>query len=1167
MRDEAGNGALPIVGIGASAGGLEALRALVGAIPVGADVCHVVIQHLSPDHPSIMHQLLSAHTELAVRQIEDGDPVRTDTVYIAPPGRLVDVEGDRFVLSDREGRLDGHLPIDHFFRALAEVRGRDAYCVVLSGTGSDGTEGLKAVKGVGGFAIVQESGGARFPGMPDSAVATGMVDFVLPAVEIPRRIVEIVHHRMGLDGEATRERLSGEIEGRLHEITGIVAEAVGHDFSSYKPGTLVRRIERRMSLLRVGTVDGFLARLDADPEEARRLGQEFLIGVTRFFRDAEAFGVLRERVVVPTLERDRPTVRVWVPGCSTGEEAYSIAMLFLEEMERQHDRRPLQVFGTDIDLPALMHARHGLYGPGAVEKMPPERRDAFFVFEAGQFRAVPRLREACVFAPHNLIQDPPFSRLDLISCRNLMIYLSAELQAQVIPRFHFALREGGHLFLGPSEGLAGEDVLFKVEDRAARIFRRNDAAPTRYTPLNERPRRPMALGEAVAPGQVPPGLEISRETQAEQVFLREHAAPFALVSSTGEVLYLSQAMTRFVRPARGAPSPEIDAYLARDLRVPVRAALAEAVQTAGRIETPNVPAEIEGRRRLFDVAVSPVEGDKRTFLLALTEVRVRDTGALDETLSRREASDRDVLESEVSALRKQLSATLQEAETSSQELKSSNEELLSMNEELQSSNEELETSREELQSINEELETVNAELRENNAQLLRANSDLKNLFEATDAAVLFLDPQMCVRNFTPPTARLFGIKPRDVGRPISDLSSRVAYPELEADAEEVGRTLGAVEREVAVEATGEVYALRIRPYRTTDDRIDGFVLTFFEITSRKRAERELERQRLELARQYGELETLYDTTPVGLALHDRELRHIRINKRLADINGLPIEEHIGRTPKELLPDIEARVEELIRGVLETGEPALGVEIHGTTPADPAAPRDWLGDYYPVFSEGEVFAVGVCVREVTHEKRMLEDITAANEQQRILLGELQHRVRNTLATVSAISRFLIKGADSAEAFQKRLAERLQAMSRTHEALSETNWTTVSLRELLRREARPYGGEADVLRVEGPDVELGPEQALNLGLALHEMMTNAAKYGALSTPDGRIEVRIAREGDGRLRLEWAEAGGPEVSPPQDQGGFGTLLLGRMLGPGLGGEVEIDPRPSGMRYVITF
>ena len=361
--------------------------------------------------------------------------------------------------------------------------------------------------------------------MPDSAIATGLVDFVLPALEIPRRIAEIVHHRTGFDDEDARARLRGAIEGRLGEIAEILAEAVGHDFSAYKPGTLVRRIERRMSLLRVGSLDAFVARLDGEPEEARRLGQEFLIGVTRFFRDPDFFETLRERVVVPTLERDRPTVRVWVPGCSTGEEAYSIAILFTEEMERRGDRRPLQVFGTDIDLPALVHARQGLYGPGALEPMPARRREAFFTAEGGGFRAVPRLREACVFAPHNLVQDPPFSRLDLISCRNLMIYLSAELQARVVPRFHFALREGGHLFLGASEGLAGEDALFEVTDRPSRIFRRDDAAAARYTPLNERPRRPTALGGA-APSAAP---ATTREARAEQAFLREHAAPFALV--------------------------------------------------------------------------------------------------------------------------------------------------------------------------------------------------------------------------------------------------------------------------------------------------------------------------------------------------------------------------------------------------------------------------------------------------------------------------------------------------------------------------------------------------------------------------------------------------------------------------------------------------------------
>lgn len=1270
----------PVVGIGASAGGLEALQELVDRISSDSGASYVLVQHLSPDHDSIMDQLLQAHTRLKVRQIEDGMELEPDAIYVNPPGSEVSIEGMTLRLHDRPA--SGHLqaPIDRFFRALADQHGRNAYCVILSGTGSDGTEGLRAIKGAGGIAIVQESGNARFPGMPNSAAATGQVDFILRAADIPARLDDIIRHRTRLNSEADREAIQSEIESRLPEVVKVLERNYDHDFSEYKPGTLVRRIERRMSLQRLRSVDTYLNRLGEDEEEAQRLFQDFMIGVTRFFRDEENFDALGKLVIEPLIEKRPDSIRAWVPGCSTGEEAYSVAILLIEAMRKADMQIPLQVFGSDIDISALSHAREGLYRTGAVDTLPERILKEYFREEEKGWRTIPLLREICVFAPHNLIQDPPYSRLDLITCRNLMIYMSSDLQKRVIPRFHFALQPGGELMLGPSEGLAGEDELFEVIDKTHKIFRRNDDAPVHYTALADR-RPKERFGRTPQPKVIPP-LDTAnraqydqqnREKQAERAFLHDFAAPFALISRKGVVTYLSREMTRFARPAHGAPSTQIESFLAEELRLPVRGTIAEAAASGELAEVRNIVVPDDGENRLFDISVSPVDDRTDQLLLVLHPVRFRSEDDAVASVKARKSEDRFMLERELASVRDQLSRLQHEYETSTQEADSSHEELLSMNEELQSSNEELETSREELQSINEELETVNAELTENNRQLVRANSDLKNLFESTDLATLFLDRSLSVRSFTPATTRLFGIKDRDIGRPIRDLSSRIDYPELEEDAEQVQRSLQMIEREVTIAATDETFILRIRPYRTTDDRLDGYVLAFYDISERKRAEEQLARNERDLAKQYSELETLYDTTPVGLSLMDRELRWLRINQELADINGFPVEAHIGKRQEELIPDIDKRIADQMRHIFETGEAVRGIRVEGYTPKDPERLRHWIVDYYPVKSGDEVFAIGTCVREVTEEYALTRDLAqsearlraaatqnpihfvqvdhhgqivwaegglpglptqkdtprpirdelpddvnavidaqiAANrddnlpkvfdirltvgdaplsyqvnldrfrqgpveddyilvftdvterraleDRQRVLLSELQHRVKNTLATVSAIARFLVAGADTPETYRQRLDERLSAISRTHDLLTNADWKGATLAEIVEIESAAYADKPDErIHLSGDRLTFSPREAVSIGMGIHELLTNAAKYGALSTEDGEIHIHTENR-DGR-HLTWRERNGPTVVEPEDEG-FGSFLIQKVLRAELQAEIEMEFKRGGL------
>ena len=572
----------PIVGIGASAGGLEALKELVRAIPNDSGIAWVVVQHLAPDQPSLMDKLLGEHADVPVERIVDEGAIEADHVYIIPPGPFLEIAQGRFRLVEHEREEGVRTPIDRFFASLAEAIGRRAFAV-LSGTGSDGTTGVRSIKENGGVALVQDSGSARFPGMPDSAAATGLVDFVLRADDIPGRIIEIVEHRARIEADVGREGFLDEIEARLDEFLDPLEDEVGNSFSGYKPGTLVRRIARRMTLLRQRSIDGYVRTLAQREEERRLLAQDFLIGVTQFFRDPDCFDAVRREVLRPLLDTDVSSFRVWVPGCSTGEEAYSLAITIRELAEETGDRRSWKIFGTDIDHDALRHARSGRYPEASLEGMGAERREAFFNHSEEYWSVSPRVKEMCVFAPHNVLQDPPFSNLDLVSCRNVMIYLSSDSQESLLPRFHYALNPGGFLWLGPSETVGKSDRYFRTVNRQARIFRRDDRATIGYSALGQpQPRRrtaPQAGNAFSLPS--PKGKRTQEDIVAtsEDAFMKRFAPAFATIGRSDDFLYVSDAMAAFVKPSRGATSTALDDFLAPELRLPVHSALDEARET------------------------------------------------------------------------------------------------------------------------------------------------------------------------------------------------------------------------------------------------------------------------------------------------------------------------------------------------------------------------------------------------------------------------------------------------------------------------------------------------------------------------------------------------------------------------------------------------------------
>ncbi|MFP7673994.1 PAS domain-containing protein [Marivita sp. S0852] len=971
-----------LVGIGASAGGLEALQQFVQAIPKDSDIAFVIVQHLAPDHPSIMDKLLAAHAKVDVRQIQDGDPIQADVVHVIPPGPFLEISDGRFKLHDHAREEGVRTPIDRFFTSLANESGRKAFGIVLSGTGSDGTLGVRAIKSAGGATMVQESKSARFPGMPDSAAATGLVDFVLRPSDMPDRILDILDYREQLESGTSGEDINEDILSALDDLLDLLDPEQQHGFKDYKPPTLVRRVQRRLSLLRQPSVEKYIEKLKSDPEERNTLIRDFLIGVTEFFRDPEIYDIVRKRAIRDIVASDAESLRVWVPGCSTGEEAYSLAIVFLEEMARQDRKRPLQIFGTDVDINALRHARIGAYTKSALTHVSDTQLNQYFSKDNGSYRIISAIREICVFAPHNLLRDPPFSRLDMISCRNVMIYLTGDAQKTVLPRFHYGLVPKGILLLGPSETLGRNDDLFESIDRNARVFRRNDSTKPRFTALDGSPMsrgisRPLPIkvpqslsnGDAILPQTL--------EQRAEQTFLQQHASPFAVVDARGGIQYLSEAMTRFVRPVSGAPEMTTDSLLSRELRLPVHAVLSESRDTGTQAEVQNVVVERDGTTHLFDISAAPMPEGSGGHLVVLHEVRQREGHEI--TLDADQAASAAVVQRELTLANRRLETVEREFASATQEAQSANEELLSMNEELQSANEELETSREELQSINEELETINAELTENNRQLSRANSDLKNFLESTDIATLFLDADLRVRRFTPALSELYGVRERDLGREIADLAARVDYPELAEDAAHVLETLQPFEREVHVPKTRQSFQVQVKPYRTIDDRLDGTVITFIDITRRKHNEQQLKDNARVLREQYAELETLYDSTPVGLSLMDRELRWLRINSELAAINGFPVEDHIGVRQSDLIPDIDSRISDIQMQVLTTGDAIRGIEVTGETPAEPGVSREWIVDYYPIKDGDETFAVGTCVREITDARRMEREAVAASKR--------------------------------------------------------------------------------------------------------------------------------------------------------------------------------------------
>jgi len=842
----------PIVGIGASAGGLAAFEAFFSGMPNDVDpgMAFVLVQHLAPDHKSILSDLIRRYTRMQVFEVEDGMVVKPNCAYIIPPNYdMAFLQGSLHLLEPVAPRGQ-RLPIDYFFHSLADDQHENAIGIVLSGTGSDGTLGVRAIKDAGGMVMAQSTASSEFDGMPHSAIATGLVDYQLPPAEMPAQLIAYAAHAFG---KLPRSGMPAtpKIEGALKKIFVLLRAQTGHDFSQYKPSTIYRRIERRMAVHQIETIDAYVKYLQQTPPEVEALFRDLLIGVTNFFRDPEAFKVLEEQVI-PKLFAAKPagsTVRVWSTGCSTGEEAYSLAILLIERMEALKLGYTVQVFATDIDSRAIAAARVGLFPSSIAADLSPERLARFFTLEPGgqTYRIHKGIRDMLVFSEQDLIKDPPFSKLDLISCRNLLIYLDANLQKKLIPLFHYALNPGGRLFLGSSEGVGEFDSLFTVLDRKAKLYhRKEDLLGGQRTTLS----RFMAPVKATDESLPSRGAQKSafpmkmplRELM-EQALLRHIAPASALVNASGDIVYLHGRTGMYLEPASGEAGIQNILKMAREgLRPSLSTALHHAVATQTTSFANNLRVKTNGHYTQVNVSVHPVTTagigapDAPLYLVMLedtpTDLEIAVTAADGSQATTAPDAQRriDALTQELRAKDEYLQSTHEELESSNEELKSSNEEMQSVNEELQSTNEELETSKEELQSVNEELATVNSELQTKVVDLSRANNDMNNLLAGTGVGTVFVDFQLRILRFTPAARAIINLIVADVGRPVAHIvSNLVGYSTLVTDIKAVLNTLVPIEREVQT-PEGQWYTLRIQPYRTLDNVIEGAVISFVDIT-------------------------------------------------------------------------------------------------------------------------------------------------------------------------------------------------------------------------------------------------------------------------------------------------------------------------------------------------
>lgn len=832
------NNTPPIIAIGASAGGLEAIEQLISGVPANCGAAFVVIQHLDPTHEGILPELLQRITLMHVTRARQGCKVKADCVYVIPANKDMSIKQGKLQLIPPIAPRGLRLPIDVFFTALAADQHEQAVGVILSGMGSDGTVGLRAIKENAGLTLVQTPDSAKFDAMPKSAIDAGLADIVATPNALWGNIASYLQHGKYISSEPT---LSIKSQSGIEQIIGLLRAHTGNDFSLYKKNTLYRRIERRMSVHQIDTIKQYVHYLQENTQELTLLFNELLIGVTQFFRDTAVWEQLKNQAI-PALLAEYPMgkeLRAWIPACSTGEEAYSLAMVYKEIITQcglEHNFK-LQIFATDLDADAIEKARQGVYPDSISSDISPERLQRFFVPEDGGYRVNKDIREMVIFAQQNIILDPPFTKLDLLSCRNLLIYLDPDCQKKLIPLFHYALTEHGILLLGNAETIGDFTDFFTAFDGQCRLYRRIDQSlsildidfPSKYFPVAN-----------MISSETPPATPtVNMQSQVEQLLLQHYSPAAVLINAEGDILYIHGRTGKYLEPAVGKANLNIYAMAREGLRHELPAAIKLAQQQADAVLLTGLTIDAQ-TINLNVQAINKPENLKTTLILIFTDV------ATPKPRKRRRNTPTAELQSVLDDLQKaraQNQSLQEQMQTSQEEIKSSNEELQSTNEELQSTNEELTTSKEEMQSLNEELQTVNAELQAKVNDLSWVNNDMKNLLDSMEIATIFLDDKLNIRRFTSHATHLFKLIASDIGRSLSDIVTRLDYPQLHQDAQTVLRTLVFIEKQIETD-NNQWFKVRIMPYRTQDNVIDGVVITFIDISETKQLEAQLQAHKI-----------------------------------------------------------------------------------------------------------------------------------------------------------------------------------------------------------------------------------------------------------------------------------------------------------------------------------
>jgi len=1183
---------------------------MLRALPDDTGMAFVLVQHLDPTHASMMKEILGRVTRLPVRQVEHGMEIRPNHVYVIPPGTDMVISDGVLELSPRrEGGQ--HHPIDLFLRSLAEVQGHKAIGVVLSGTGTDGTLGLEEIKAGGGITFAQD-GTAQQDSMPRNAITAGCVDFVLPPEKIAEEIVRIARHPYVGPPVKKRHDQPATVEVDLGPVLELLCKGTGVDFGQYKFNTLYRRITRRMVLNRMEGLRDYVRFLRESPEEVEALFQDVLISVTGFFRDPEAFEAVKTRVFPRlTKERRHEPLRIWVLGCSTGEEAYSLAIAFTEFTELAGKSIPLQVFASDLNGAGIEKARAGIYQKNIVSDVSPERLRRFFSEQDGSYRISKSIRDLCVFARHNVLTDPPFSRIDFVSCRNMLIYLEPAIQQKIVPIMHYALQPKGFLWLGSSETIGSYRDLFDLEDPKHKLYSRKPS-PARLPihPAPVRSRKTNGHGRPHEPGNGP--LEVQKE--ADRILLAKYAPSGVLVDHDLEILQFRGDTGMYLTPAPGRASHNLLKMLREGLLVAVRGAIARARKEMTPVREVDLRVRSNGGHRPVDVEVLPIKSPSGTlhFLIlfhphapeAVPPSGTKPRKPLPSPAESSEEVERDQarVKQELAATREYLQSVIEQQEAANEELQSANEEVQSTNEELQSINEELETSKEEIQSSNEELATVNDELQNRNAELSQSNNDLMNLLSSVKMAIVMVGHDFRIRRFTPIAQKMLNLIPADVGRPFSDIKLNVDVPDLEQLLVQTVETVTGTERLVQ-DREGHWYSLRLRPYRTFENKVEGAVIVFIDVDDLKRAEESLRASE-------ERLRIVQDQAPVGIRETDLDGRIVRVNDRFCQLTGYSREELLGRRIQDFVyPDDQQAELAHFRQVL-SGEVAsywmvqrlinkkgevLPVELHGFAVRDAAGKTQ--------------FGVGI-VLDITHRRRLEKDLTqklqelaAADQKKNMILATLAHELRNPLAAIRNSVQALASAGENAEMVDRaramierqtrnmvRMVDDLLDVSRLTRGLIQLQRENLDFSSLVRECVE---GIRHVIENRGQTVDLSlPGEALwvhadptRLEQVVDNLLQNASKF---SRKGGHVRVSVARSAPkDRLAVLRVQDDGQGIDPAllphvfegfmqadstlaRSQGGLGLgLTLVRSLVELHGGAVEAHSEGvgKGSEFVVRL